>query len=515
MCGILFSNKRDYTELQFKRALAEMRHRGPDSSDHYLFCPRGRMKLGHNRLKILDLNDSANQPFFSQSKKHVIIYNGEIYNFRELTRQFNLHLHTYCDTELIIELYELIGVDLLQYLNGDFAFVITSLDTGEFFVARDRLGVKPLYYIDDLQYFTCASEIAPLVTLLGHVEFDEEGLRQYKKMRTFFHGKTLYKNIKMFLPGHYRVNDKLYRYWQLPEQPQSPPTDEELRSLISTAVDYRCISDVPVGSYLSGGVDSTIVASLLNKPDTWTVGFSDMNEFEWGKLAAESCKAHHTEIVMQDAEFFELARAMIIQHKEPLSVPNEVMLYKMTRAAKAHNTVILSGEGADELFFGYDRIFHWANQFEWNVEDFEELYTYGTEKDVEIIDAVLAPYFKYKRNIDMIARFFQLDHLHGLLRRLDNSAMLASVEARVPFVDHRIIERMVGVSFDYRMQDGVVKAPLKRAFSDLLPKEIIERKKIGFPVPLNRLFQLATDNKKAGFDAWFDFNLSVIQECLM
>jgi asparagine synthase (glutamine-hydrolysing) len=264
---------------------------------------------------------------------------------------------------------------------------------------------------------------------------------------------------------------------------------------------------VPIGSYLSGGIDSTIVAGLASKPHTWTVGFADNNEFEWARLASAKFNSIHSEVLMDREEFVSLAKKMIKQRKEPLSVPNEVLLYKMTQRVKEYNTVVLSGEGADELFFGYDRIFRWAANNRWSLKDFDKLYSYGSNDDLEIVEDAVSPFMCLGQTIDIVAAFFQTAHLHGLLRRLDNATMLSSVEARVPFVDYRLVERMAGVSFNYRMANGAVKAPLKRIFCNLVPKEILEREKVGFPVRVE-LLPLGDDvSGKTSMDKWLKFNL--------
>jgi asparagine synthase (glutamine-hydrolysing) len=194
-------------------------------------------------------------------------------------------------------------------------------------------------------------------------------------------------------------------------------------------------------------------------------------------------------------------------------VPNEVQLYVMTREVREHNTVILSGEGADELFFGYDRVFRWAAESErFDLREFDRLYSYGRHEDDEVLEDALAPFRDRGATIDVVAAFFQVSHLHGLLRRLDNSTMRCSVEGRVPFVDYRLIERMAGVPFEFRMAGGEVKAPLKRIFADLVPREIIERKKVGFPVDLQRVFgsDSSGDDGKPQMDRWLQFNLETL-----
>ncbi len=509
MCGLLFTNNESIKKDPFLAALDLMKHRGPDAAGCY--TESGANKLGHNRLKILDLDSRSNQPFESNDGTHQMVYNGEIYNYRELAKKYKLKLRTTSDTEVVLELYLKLGAKMLNELNGMFTLVIVDVRSNEIFVARDRLGVKPLYYAQSGKEFTFSSEIAPILALSDRSEVDEFGLRQYKKLRTFFNGRTLYKGISMFPAGSYMQDGKIQRYWRLPEGPQSAPTDDEVRELMESAMRYRIISDVEVGSYLSGGVDSTIVAGLSHKPHTWTVGSKKNNEFDWAKLAADKFGSTHHEVLIDDKQFLELTKDLIKVRREPLSVPNEVLLYRMTQEVKKFNTVVLSGEGADELFFGYDRIFRWANATpDFDLRGFDEHYSYSKRRDDEVIEDALAPFMDRGKTIDIVAAFFQIAHLHGLLRRVDNSTMRCSVEARVPFVDYRFVERMAGVPFDYRMKDGVVKAPLKRVFADLLPESIIERKKVGFPVDLESIFKDYGESDESPMDKWFKFNLEVL-----
>lgn len=504
MCGILFTNDPDIDRVLFLNALIEMNHRGPDSPGGYQFY--NNHQLGHNRLKIIDIDDRSNQPFTSSNGKYDIIFNGEIYNFKELAKEYNLKLKTKSDTEVLLELYIKLGPSMLNKLNGMFALLILNKETFELFIARDRLGIKPLYYTNYKGFMTVSSEIAPLISLYGFSKPDEIGIRQYLKLRAFFNGRTYLQKINMFPAGYYMLNNKFIRYWQLPKGRQKNPAEEELVELLKSSVQYRCISDVEVGSYLSGGVDSTLIAALARKIDSWTVGFSSMNEFDWGRLGAKYIGTNHREVLVNEEEFLQIAESIIKKRKEPLSVPNEILLYKMTLEVKTKNTVILSGEGADELFFGYDRIFNWARNNNWDLDSFDSHYSYGSHKDNEILEDVLAPFMDYGNPIDVVAAFFQIAHLHGLLRRLDNATMLCSVEARVPFVDHRLVERMAGVSYDYRVQNQISKYPLKTIFQKYLPKEIINRKKVGFPVPLSNIFS----DKKPLMDQWLRFNLDTL-----
>ncbi len=504
MCGILFTNDPNVSKKAFLDALHTMKHRGPDAPGCYVSYKDNQ--LGHNRLKIIDLNNRSNQPLKSKNKKYDIIFNGEIYNYDELAKKYKLEMITKSDTEVLLELYILLGPKMLQELNGMFSLVIYNNQTSEIFVARDRLGIKPLYFTQKHNFITLSSEISPIIQLYNFSEIDDIGIRQYKKLRAFFNGRTYLKNIQMFPAGHFMEKNKLQKYWSLPIGEKDYPKDDDLIDLLKSSVEYRCISDVEVGSYLSGGIDSTLLASLAKKVHSWTVGFNSLNEFEWGKLGAEFIGTSHHEILFEEENFLNSAKLMIKKRKEPLSVPNEVLLYEMTKQVKTKNTVVLSGEGADELFFGYDRIFTWAHQNKWDLDSFDNYYSYGSHKDNEIIEDVLAPFMNYGECIDIVAAFFQVAHLHGLLRRLDNATMLCSVEARVPFVDHRLVEKMAGVPFNYRFQNGISKFPLKKLFKNYLPKKIINREKIGFPVPISKIF----NNKINPMDQWLEFNMHTL-----
>lgn len=507
MCGLLFTTNPNITKTQFTSSLALMKARGPDSPLGYYNA--GGVQLGHNRLKIIDLDNRSNQPFTSTCGRYIIVFNGEIYNFRLIQKKFKFRLRTESDTEILLQLYIKLGVKMLDELNGMFAFVIFDTKTKNTFIARDRLGIKPLYIHQKNNHLIVASEIAAILNLLDTVSFDEVGIRQYKKLRAFFNGHTLYKDVDMLEPGHCLINNKKICYWKIEPDEKDPPEDEELRDLIASSISLRTMADVPLGSYLSGGVDSSIIASTINNGYTWTVGFDNHNEFPFARQVADQLNVNHQEIITTKEEFISMAKLMIDIRKEPLSVPNEVLLYLMTKKAKNKNTVILSGEGADELFFGYDRIFKWsAESSNFDIRQFAKLYAYGSHDDIEIIENVLEPYRCYSRSIDIVAMFFQHAHLHGLLRRLDNATMMCSVEARVPFVDHRLVERMCGVPFQYRMSKGVVKAPLKRIFSNILPQSIIERKKVGFPVPLDEIFY--GYKGETSMDKWLNFNLATI-----
>lgn len=511
MCAILFTNITRINNKQFKNALKLMEHRGPDASGLFIF---NNYKLGHNRLKIQDLNDRSNQPFFSRNERYICIFNGEIYNYKELALENNIELKTTCDTELLLELYVKYGEKMLSMLNGMFAFLVFDKKTENYFIARDRLGIKPLYIFNSSEGMIVSSEINAILDLITTIRLDDIGVRQYKKLRAFHNNRTIYKNITSFPAAHYFNSkfpyEKLHikKYWDLDFSKKSIVNDDEIKELLNSSVQIRNLSDVPVGTYLSGGLDSSIITHLANQKHSWTVGFNDNNEFSYARAVAKMYHTDHCETIVDYSNFIPILNKMIDIRKEPISVPNEVLLYIMTKEVKKKNTVVLSGEGADELFYGYDRIFWWAQNNSWSIESFNKLYSYGSNSDLEIIEDVMHSYEKYNTPLEKISAFFQVDHLHSLLRRLDSSTMLNSVEARVPFVDHRIVELMAGASFDYRTNSGnEVKSPLKRIYGTKLPSEVVNRKKVGFPVPLDKIF---SNNFIKPMDAWLDYNLNYL-----
>jgi len=504
MCGILCIVNNHFKKDELDKALALMNHRGPDFTDSTLI---NNVYLGHNRLSILDLSNSANQPF--SINEYLMIYNGEVYNYKELIIRFNLKVKTNCDTEVVLLMYIKFGHKALEYFNGMFSIVIYNTIKNTIFVARDRLGIKPLYYSETSKGLIFSSEIEPILRL-NNYDYDDFAIRQYKKLRITVKNHTVYKNIFHFPAGYYFDGRQKLKYWELNIEKKPPPSDEELAFLIEDAVHIRKRSDVPIGSYLSGGLDSTILSYLLKPDYTYTVGFNNENEFKWSELANNQCiKSNHIKTLIDENEFLKLAANMITKRKEPLSVPNEVLIFKMTKIVRNNNKVVLSGEGADELFWGYHRIFNKVNLLNLHdikISEFDKYYCYGTHNDNEVIEYALEG-LPGKSGIDKLGFFFQTTHLQGLLRRLDNATMLCGVEARVPFVDHRIVEALAGVPFEWKMGNSF-KEPLKRLFRGKIPSEIINREKVGFPVPLKKIFDVHLES----YDQWLNFNIRVLKQ---
>ena len=512
MCGLVVSVGEPIEARKFDSLLTKMGHRGPDyqSTLHSL---RG-IQIGHCRLSILGLTEASNQPYLSRSSRYIIVFNGAIYNFKELAKKYFIELRTGSDTELLVELFEKIGELMMSELIGMFAFVIFDKTTSEYFVARDRLGVKPLYVYEGAGRIVFSSEISPLLTLCKSVSFDEFAIRQYRALRGFFNGRTPYLGIEMFPPGFYQKGRTRTHYWKLSLSELAPPCDDEVEGLLRSAITLRTLADVEIGAFLSGGVDSAFISKVSNVESTWSVGTGEENEFKESLETSNVIGSIHTNLNVSHREFLNTAREMIQARAEPLSVPNEVLLFLLSKKASTKNKVLLSGEGADELFLGYSRIFSWAaSAAQFKIENFAEHYGYDRRKgDLELFQDAILPYMHFGSTFHIVRAFFQISHLQGLLRRLDNSTMLAGVEGRAPFTDHRLVERMFSTQFNSQFDGINHKAQLRRIASKVLPMRIAYRDKVGFPVNFAKIWQEQIPNNEklnsySTYSSWFDFNL--------
>ena len=570
MCGIL-GVYGEVGESRFQAALALMAHRGPDA--HQCFF-RGRVSLGHRRLSIIDLREQANQPMVSSDGSHVIVYNGEVYNYRELRRELETlgcHFRTDSDTEVVLNAFVTWGEEALTRFNGMFALAVANLESGDMFLARDRLGIKPLYYLAEEGRFSFASEVKALLRVSeARRRLAHDVLFSYLYFRYPVSGHSFFEGIEVLPPGHCAWVRKGQcetprRYWDLRGVLGSDLiTDadeavERVREVFSSAVQLRTIADVPIGAYLSGGVDSSAVvaemASRTTEPvRTYTIGFEedDFNEFEYSRVVAERYGTMHREILTDFSQYVDGMRHLIGLKDAPLGVPNEVPLHLMSCQLKQDITVVLSGEGADEIFGGYGRIFRSADDLpllrRWKaggeettsalgrrlrerygkppksqLEHFLSLYRYtssGVMSKLFREDALqsfeegptiqrFSEVFSEAEGADYATQMmyvFEKLHLPGLLQRVDVTTMGTSVEARVPFVDHRLVELAFRISPDLKLRwkDGerptdvigsdasetydTPKWVLKEAMRPLLPESILFRKKVGFPVPLTRWF---------------------------
>lgn len=532
--------------------------------------------FGHRRLAILDLDHRSDQPMVSE-KGNILVFNGEIYNFKELRAQLDGPFKTTSDTEVILAAYEQKGLDwFLMNCNGMFAIALYDIQKDELVLVRDRLGVKPLYYYNDANTIIFASEIKSILRSgLVDAVFNEDAVDEYLGNRYVRAPYTFFKNIKQVVPGH-RITIKREAslalteetYWDLPVEFNTDASynegeiTEDFDERVSNAIKLRMISDVPLGTYLSGGVDSSLISAIVSNNtnsqlNTYTIGFKENNEFDYAKIIADQYNTNHHEILINDEDYFSAILDVIKYKDAPLGVPNEVPLAYMSKVLKKDITVVLSGEGADELMGGYGRIFRapfdYVNQ---GSKDKNDFYDYFIDKyeyvPRNIRDQYLNTSITYREVYDdhcrtlfnshspeeSIFRFFHTYHVKGLLQRVDSTTMLASVEARVPFLDHTLVEYTykhipydLKLHWNYDVRQHIVKRDssyysevldtpkyLLRKISEMyLPLDVVYRRKVGFPVPLNEWMgsllskaeMILTDN------SWLKVNdlKSLINEC--
>ncbi|WP_334055960.1 asparagine synthase (glutamine-hydrolyzing) [Polaribacter sp. P097] len=546
MCGIngFYSKTRILkADKRISKMNLAINHRGPDAQCFSEY--EKNIMLGHVRLSIIDVRSLANQPMFTNSKKWGIVFNGEIYNFKEIKKELKYSFKTNSDTEVIIAAVEEYGVDwFISKANGMFAIALFNYDEEKLFLIRDRMGIKPLYYFNDDEKIIFSSEIKGVLSsgLLNPV-FNEAAIDEYLGNRYIRAPYTFFKNIYQVKPGFYLeigkdLSIKENKYWDLPEAFNTSNSYKEDKIIadfdqeLNKAVNYRLISDVPLGTYLSGGVDSSIITAITvinseKKINTYTIGFKELNEFKYSKIIANKYNTNHHEILMDKDEYIDKWKELIRYKDAPLGVPNEIPLALMSTKLKEKITVVLSGEGADELLGGYGRIFRLPFDYENHKKEksfydtFINAYEYvprairdkvlnSSTEYRKVFDEVNTKAFSNHSNEENVFRFFHKYHVKGLLQRVDMTTMQTSVEARVPFLDHNLIEfSYKNIPYDLKLKwlnnTGKEEAKFKLAkdYSEVLdipkyilrkisykylPKEIIERKKVGFPVPLNNWF---------------------------
>ncbi|MCU4165502.1 asparagine synthase (glutamine-hydrolyzing) [Carboxylicivirga caseinilyticus] len=545
MCGItgLYSKIQiNDIRLRVEKMNDSIIHRGPDAGGYYL--DENNLALGHRRLSIIDTAEHANQPMASNNGRWQIIFNGEIYNFQQIKSELDYDFQTQSDTEVILAAVDSKGLDwFLQKANGMFAIALFDTIEKDLFLIRDRLGIKPLFYYYDNKKIVFSSEIKSILSSgLVQAKFNEKAVDEYLGNRYVRAPYSFFKDIYQSIPGTYLKIDKelnlsKFVYWDLPQKfncskfYNENDILERFEKQLTKAIRYRLIADVPLGTYLSGGVDSSLITAItaLNKRErvnTYTIGFPELNEFKYSELVADKYNTSHHEILMKRSDYVDNWERLIKFKDAPLGVPNEIPLAVMSSKLKEKITVVLSGEGADELLGGYGRIFRSGFDY-YNEKPDKSFYDYFIDKyeyvPRKMRDELLNTSFGYRQEFDnevkekfgelsneeQIFRFFHQYHVKGLLNRVDTTTMQTSVEARVPFLDHELIEFVYNeIPYDLKLRwisGGEAKAfklsaneyseildtpkyLLRKLSYKYLQKEIIERKKVGFPVPLTEWF---------------------------
>jgi asparagine synthase (glutamine-hydrolysing) len=565
MCGIAGILELDRSARVDPRLLAAMSealwHRGPDDEGSYL---DGNLGLAHRRLSIIDLS-TGHQPMFNEDGSVVVVFNGEIYDFAALRSRLLARGHrfaTQSDTEVILHAYEERGADCVEELRGMFAFAIWDRRRRRLLLARDRLGIKPLYYHVGSDFVVFASEVK---ALLEHPrvprEVDLEGLDLYLSLRYVPGPRTLFRGISKLLPGHLMVCDEVgvrhRRYWDLPvaEDPDHAISPDEARrrveELLEESVRLRLVADVPLGVFLSGGIDSTAVLGMMHRiaprppARTFTVGYQptsdedrDANEFEYAQSAADAFGARHHELRLDAARVRDVLPEVVWHLDEPVADPACVPLFLISRLARRHITVVLSGEGADEVFGGYGiyrRMLRLESAHErrggaatagalaaagrmWpgaNGERLRHLLRLagrplharyqGVSRallpetkgrlvgcdDLERLDRcardVFGEHFRAAAHASPLQQMLYADTktwlADDLLVKADKMTMANAQELRVPFLDHRLVELATRLPDSIKIRGDVGKAVLREAVGGLVPERILHRSKKGFPVP--------------------------------
>lgn len=553
MCGINgiynFKHQKDHLS-DIDKMNSALAHRGPDDQGSY---SEANIALGHRRLSIIDLSRVGHQPMWSNDHRYILVFNGEIYNFQNIKEHLSTkyNFKTKTDTEVILAAYQQWGTACLDQFNGMFAFAIWDTQKKELFIARDRLGIKPLYYYLTDEYFVFSSELrALLASNLVPRKISHTGLIDFLSYQTVHAPATILENVSMLLPGHYihiKDNTSLTKqYWRLDKQQKTSmhsykETTTNVRELLTQAVNRRMIADVPFGAFLSGGIDSSIIVGLMSqlvqqKVNTFSIVFGEekYSEAKYAKIIAQKYQTNHHEIHLKPDHFLELLPDGLLAMDHPSGDGlNTYVVSKVTKNAGID--MALSGLGGDELFAGYD-IFKRAkilNQYCWLNKIPEVLRHYladllfkkansiGVKKIAKIFQGNLGinHYYPYNRTVlfeETIEEMMQQYEPHSnhvksmldesntlaklpllsrisfaemssymqnvLLRDTDQMSMAHALEVRVPFLDHELVAYVMGVPDQFKYPSSPKKL-LVDAASDLLPKEIVNRPKMGFTLP--------------------------------
>ncbi len=556
MCGIAGFNFKDGGLLA--NMIATIRHRGPDDSGIY---EDENFSLGHVRLSILDLTAHGHQPM--RHEHLVIAYNGEVYNYREIREELaaaGYEFFSNTDTEVVLKAYHKWGIKAVDKFVGMFAIAIYDTKARELVLMRDRIGVKPLYYYFDGEVFIFASELRPIMESERELEISEEAFIEFFQFGYISSGRSIFENCHKLPAGHYLAFNaetkevSLQEYWSIIpffELPKFSQPEEELidnlEALLVDAFKYRMVSDVPVGVFLSGGIDSALLASILRKHhgdiNTFTIGFKEegFNEAEYARELAEYLGTTHAEKILDISEAGEVLDELADIYDEPFGDCSGIPATMLSRVAKdAGMKVVLSGDGGDELSGGYNAYPHAygigsrlfsvpavarkaaslllsgpgvgrvlerieIHSFPHKYRQLLEILTDNSWKDVyeKIIHST-----KNYEMVELHGRFISVEDdgfrvgerehpiqgmmlwdfrrylVDDILVKMDRATMSASIEGRVPLLDHRVAEFMARVPFDLKYKEGTGKYLFRKVLERYIPRKMLDRPKIGFGIPI-------------------------------
>lgn len=559
----------------------KLSHRGPDASN-VCFSTERRIALGHTRLSIIDLSKAANQPFFSDDGKYAIVFNGEVYNFKllrkELESDFNIVFNTHSDTEVILKAFNIWGAKMVDKLHGMFSIAIADFQKENLFLFRDRLGKKPLYYFHSSSIFVFGSEIK---SLLEHQQIRASLSINRKVISTFLHlgnipePDTIYTLIKKFPSGCIGELDanlhlSIKPYWSLEnfmstnqQLENSADIKHRFHSILDQAVQRRLISDVPLGAFLSGGTDSSLITALasghVSTPlKTFSIGFKEtkFDESIYARQVAAHLKTDHTEYILEEREAIDLVDIYLKHFDEPFADTSAIPTMLVSKLARKDVKVVLTGDGGDELFQGYGA-YAWADRLESNFwKAFKKPIRFGMrlsgDSRLQRISHLLDPvtdgnlpshifsqeqYFFSQQEIrnellrsqtdffpfEFDNSFIRNKKLSGgegqaifdiryylkddLLVKVDRASMFYSLECRCPLLDHNVVEFALSLPKTFKTKGGVSKWLLKEILREYIPDSLVDRPKWGFSVPLANWL-------RGGLSHWIDkfLNESVVEE---
>lgn len=524
-----------------QKILNLLEHRGPDNQ---AFRDLGDCLLYHSRLSIIDTTSCSNQPFVDTAEKNAMVFNGEIFNYKELQPNAK------GDVEVLFNLLIKENTNCLDKLNGFFSFAFYDKINNTFLLARDRFGVKPLYFYLDKEKLAFASELKPLLELTGPQEINQNQLYTYFRLNYCSGHETIFKNIYRLLPGHYvtiknREVDLVKWY-----QPKKEPITQNLNTLLDDSVRMRLQADVPVGSFLSGGMDSSIISALaiIHKPDlqTFSIGFKDESFFDesnFAELVAKHINSNHLTFKLAEEDFIHNIEPFLNSIDEPFADSSAFNFYMLSKFTKQKVKVALSGDGADELFKGYHK--HKAiflkSDFKYRfladiakplltfsnssrnsklgnvkrritkfksiqnlneTETFQYLASISTDGEVVSLIGKSSPdYFdsifklggtKFNREDLLDLKIVLAD---DMLVKADRFSMQHGIEIRNPFLDYRVVEYALNLNKELKINSNKQKVILHKEFSYLLPKAIFERSKKGFELPLQKWLSTSLNGK--------------------
>tara|TARA_B100001250_G_scaffold366737_1_gene348314 strand:- start:7878 stop:9734 length:1857 start_codon:yes stop_codon:yes gene_type:complete len=552
MCGIVGSVSKGYvSDKIIKHSLSEIKHRGPNNTDYSRYSSNnlGNIFFGHTRLSILDLSNNGAQPMSDSDLNIHIVFNGEIYNFKEIRKELHKNGYSFksnSDTEVIISAYKEWGIRCVEKFIGMFSFAIFDQSIDKIYLVRDRLGIKPLYYFWDNINFAFSSELKGMLELpFFKKEIDQDSLSLYTNFQYIPAPFSIFKNTFKLNPGCYleisenKIQEK--RYWDANnfffDKEINFDSDEDainqLEKLIISSIDYRMISDVPIGSFLSGGIDSSLVSAVMQSlsktpVETFSLGFNieGYNEAPYAKNIANYLGTSHNELYVNSKQTKDIIPKLSTFYDEPYADSSAIPTMIISSLAKKKVTVVLSGDGGDELFGGYTRYQSFkklnsipslfkpitAKSLQWigkNNFRFQKAGSVLSWKEPGDAYASLSnawypgelnnilnfdfyednpanKYFKSKKSIEEQLMFADL-HLYmvdDILTKVDRASMSVSLESRVPLIDHRIVEFALKLPLSYKIRSGKSKYILRKVLEKYVPNSFFDRPKSGFGIPV-------------------------------